>query len=136
MEKLIIEPGKRTPGIMLSPAENIFRIYGTSSPEDVRKMYYPVIEWFTRFMEEVMNEGISNFSDVNLLKFQIDLSYFNSSSAKFLADILTLIKKLPLSGIPVVVEWHYDEDDIELKETGVDFASLVEMDFTFVSKQS
>lgn len=136
MKTLIIEPGHRTPGIILSPEENIFRIYGTSSPEDVLIFYYPVLEWIHKLIEEIKNDRLKSFTDSNPLRFQIDLSYFNSSSAKFLADILKELKKLTLIGIPVVIEWHSDEDDIELKEAGEIFSELVKMEFTFIPNPS
>ena len=136
MQKLIIEPGHRTPGIILSPEENLFRIYGTSSPEDVRIFYYPVMEWIKRLIDEITNDRLKIFTDSNPLRFQIDLLYFNSSSAKFLADILKEMKKLSSIGIPVAIEWYCDEDDIELKEAGKIFSELVKMKFTFIPNPS
>lgn len=134
MEQLIIEPAHRTPGIRLSPDENIFYIRGTSSPEDVRKLYYPVIEWINAFIEEIKNGGYKTFNNENPLKFQVDLNYFNSSSAKFLFDILTALKKLPAMGVPVIVDWYYDNEDNDMKDGGAEFAELVEMEFNFIPK--
>jgi hypothetical protein len=136
MQKLLIEPAQRTPGIMFSPDENVFYIRGTSSPEDVRKLYYPVIEWMNKFVEEILKGELKTFNTENPLRFQIDLSYFNSSSAKFLFDLLSELKKLPPAGIPINVEWHYDEDDKDMKEAGVDFSQLVGVEFTFIPKPS
>jgi hypothetical protein len=119
---------------MFSPDENVFYIRGTSSPEDVRKLYYPVIEWQNKFVEEILKGELKNFNTENPLRFQIDLSYFNSSSAKFNFDMLSELKKLPSAGIPVNVEWHSDDDDKDMKEAGVDFSQLVGMEFTFIPK--
>lgn len=136
MEELIIEPERRTPSIRFSPNENVFYIRGTSSPEDVRKLYYPVIEWIKRFNEEILKSEIKTFNERNPLRFQFDLEYFNSSSAKFFFDMLMELKKLPLTGVPVSVEWYYDEEDADMKEAGVDFSNLIGMEFTFISKPS
>jgi hypothetical protein len=136
MEKLIVEQAPRTPGIRFSPDENVFYIRGTSSPENARILYYPVIEWINKFIAEILNGGFKTFNHDNPLRFQIDLSYFNSSSAKFLFDILTEFKKLPPAGFPVIVEWYYEEEDIDMKEAGVDFSNLLEMEFTFKTKHS
>ena len=133
MQKLIIDPGNRTPSIMLSPDENVFYIRGTSSPEDVRKLYYPVIEWINKFIEEILNDGFKTFNIENPLRFQFDLNYFNSSSTKFFFDMLTEFKKLPV-GFPFIVEWYYDQEDTDMKEAGVDFSKLLEMEFSFISK--
>lgn len=134
MQKLHISPTPNTPEIHFSLEENIFLIRGTSSPEDVRAMYYPVIAWIKNFVHDILKGELNNYSPENPLKFQIDLAYFNSSSAKFLFDIFLELKKISPSGIPVVVEWFYDEEDIDLKEAGFDIASLAGMEFTYVLK--
>ena len=134
MQKLFISPTPLTPEIHFSPEENIFMLRGTSSPEDVRALYYPVIEWIKTFINNVIKEEIKIFSPENPLKFQVDLDYFNSSSAKFLYDIFMELKRLSLSGIPIIVEWYHDDEDIDMKEAGSDLAFLAEMDFTYISK--
>lgn len=136
MQKLIIEPERRAPSIMLSPDENLFYIRGNSSPEDVRKLYYPVIEWINKFIEEILKSEFRPFNDENPLRFQFNLNYFNSSSAKFFFDMLVEFKKLSPAGIPVIVEWYYDEDDTDMKDAGVDLSKLLEMAFNFIPKHS
>jgi len=134
MQNLFIESTHSTPEITFSPAERIFRISGTSSPEDVRAMYYPVIEWMKIFVDDFLEGEYPFFTIESPLVFKIDLSYFNSSSAKFLFDILTELKRLNEAYKPVVVEWFYDIDDPEQEEAGIDLASLVEMNFKFIPK--
>ena len=58
MEKLYISPTRNTPEIHFSPLENIFLIRGISSPEDVRAMYYPVIEWVKILLMKFLKEKI------------------------------------------------------------------------------
>ncbi len=135
MEKLLISPTLTTPEIRFSVEENIFRISGTSSPEDVRALYYPVIEWIKLFVDNIVNGTIDKYSTENPVKFEIDLLYFNSSSAKFLYDIFSELKRIAPSGIPVIVEWYYEKDDHDLKEAGSDISLLAGMEFTFVPKE-
>ena len=134
MQKLYIEPTRVTPEINFSPSENIFIIRGNSSPEDVRAMYYPVIEWIKIFVEDALEGEFPQFSKSSPVRFQTDLEYFNSSSAKFFFDIFMELKRLILKDIPVVVEWYYDVEDVDQKEAGADISLLVEMDFTFQPK--
>jgi hypothetical protein len=134
MQKLYISPTPTTPEIHFSPEENIFLIRGTSSPEDVRAMYYPVIEWVKLFIDAILKGEFDNYSPENPLIFQTDLLYFNSSSAKFFYDIFSELKRLLPSGIPVVIEWFFEEEDIDLKEAGLDIALLVGMEFTYIPK--
>jgi len=134
MQKLFLKQTQTTPEINFSPAENVFVIRGTSSPEDVRALYYPVIEWTKIFVDDVLDGQLRIYKPGNPLNLSIDLSYFNSSSAKFLYDILAEMRRLSEAGIPVKVLWHHDEEDIDMKEAGSDIAQLVEMEFTYIPK--
>ena len=132
MKSLKFNADHNKPEIILSTEENIFRIAGKSAPEDVRELFYPVIEWLTEFAGELKTTNI--FSDAKPLVFKVDLAYFNSSSAKFLYDIFTILKEIGESKIPVVVEWHYDDEDIDLKEAGEDMALLSGLEFKYCAK--
>src|SRR5512133_1379117 len=115
MLRFFIEKTELSPEIHFSPDHNIFTINGNSAPEDVRALYYPVIEWIKVFVDDVMASRIKKFSRDNPLVFQIDLFYFNSSSAKFLFDIFSELKKLTANDIPVIIRWLFDEDDLDQK---------------------
>jgi len=134
MEKLFISRTTISPEIIFSPEEGLFQIRGTSAPEDVRALYYPVISWIKTFADSLIGGDSNHFSSDNPFTFHIELDYFNSSSAKFLYDIVFEMKRLPPAGIPVIIEWCYDKEDIDLLEAGQDISSLVEMEFRFVSK--
>ena len=135
MERLHIEKTISTPEIIFSPDENYFMIRGSSSPEDVRAMYYPVTDWIRNFVDEIISGRNKNYSSGKALIFQTDLSYFNSSSAKFFFDIFTELKRLIDNDIRVMVEWFYDEEDLDQKDAGADISLLVEMDFAFIPKK-
>jgi hypothetical protein len=136
MQELYIGPTGTTPEVHFAPREDTFLIRGISSPEDVRAMYYPVLEWITQFVEENISSGGRNrkYTIDSPLIFKVDLVYLNSSSAKFLYDIVLELKKLKPFRIPFIIEWFFDEDDTDLMEAGSDIASLAEMEFSFISK--
>jgi hypothetical protein len=134
MENLFISSTPTTPEIRLSVEENIFRISGTSRPEDVRALYYPVIDWFKLFVDNLIDGKIEKYSAENPFRFQVDLNYFNSSSAKFLYDIFIEIRRLHSSSVPVTIEWFYEHDDPDLQEAGSDLSILTEMQFIFIPK--
>ena len=136
MEILNIEPTHISPTIRFIPEKNDFSIIGKSAPEDVRALYYPVIDWMDKFGGEVLRGDYKIFNVTNPLTFRFDLNYFNSASAKFLLDILLSLKKIYEAGIPVVIEWHYEEDDIDMKEAGEDMSELVEMELKYIIKPS
>jgi hypothetical protein len=135
MEKLYIVPTSTTPEINFSPQENVFLIRGVSSPEDVRALYYPVIDWIKVYVNNLLEIENKKYTIESPFRFRTDLIYFNSSSAKFLYDIFQELKRLIPSGIPFVVEWVFDEEDIDLQEAGSDIASLVGMEFSYIAKK-
>jgi hypothetical protein len=135
MKSLFIPKTANTPEINFSPAENLFLIKGTSAPEDVRAMYYPVAEWIKILVDDILEGEYKVYSPENPLRMQTDLEYYNSSSAKFIYDIFAELKRLNDSGIPVIVDWIYDEEDLDQMEAGEDIALLVEMKFNFISKK-
>ena len=134
MEILNINPTHISPTIRFIPEKNDFSITGMSAPEDVRALYYPVIQWIEKFNSELQSGNIKIFNETNPLTLKIDLNYFNSASAKFLLDILLELKKIRESGTAVVVEWYYEEDDIDMKEAGEDISELVEMELKYIIK--
>ena len=121
-----------SPEIFLSPGENRFIISGNSAPEDVRGIYYPVLAWMKEFTSGVKKNN--TYTVWEPLVFKVDLEYFNSSSAKFLFDIFTQLKDLNNEGVPVVIEWHYDAEDSDLREAGEDLALLSEIEFKYCPK--
>lgn len=136
MQELYIGPTGETPEIHFSPEENIFLIRGVSSPEDVRALYYPVIEWIRKYIDYVLETDNKIYTSDSPLRLTTDMEYFNSSSAKFLYDIYLELKRLIPSGIPFIIEWVYYEEDIDLKEAGDDIALLADMEFSFIPKKS
>ncbi len=132
MKSLKIKATEYTPEIVLSPDENLFVISGRSSPEDVRGLYYPVIEWMEEYAFALKKENPYTEEKPLLLKF--DLEYFNSSSAKFLFDIFNVLKELKEEGIPIDIEWYYEEEDVDLREAGEDMALLSSLPFRYCPK--
>jgi len=136
IQKLYINPTNVTPEVNFSPEENIFFIRGISSPEDVRSLYYPVIEWVKKYIDDLLRVRSTGYTLKSPLKFSTDLLYFNSSTAKFLYDIFLELKRLIPSGIPFIIEWFYEEDDLDQKEAGSDISLLVGMEFSYIEKKN
>ena len=134
MQPLYTKATDTSPEILLSPQKNSFFIRGNSAPEDVRALYYPVIEWIKIFIDDILKGEFKSFNNENPFQFQIDLQYFNSSSAKFLYDIFLELKRLIPTAIPVVVEWIYEEGDMDMKEAGADISLLAGFDFNYIQK--
>ncbi len=134
MEKLYIKSSEYIPEITLSPSDNVFSIKGISRPENIRLIYEPVIGWMTEY-RNVLAEDHSVYSEQKPFILKLDLEYFNSSTVKFLFDIIRIVKSMKEEGTPVVIQWIYESDDQDCREAGEDLASLAEIDFMFVERQ-
>ena len=133
MKNLIINATEFCPEIILDHQNKIFSIKGNSRPEDVREIYFPVVEWINNY-RLFIKEEINYFTEDDPLVFQFDLDYFNSSSAKFLFDIVEALKQLKEDGTKIGIAWIWDEEDIDMREAGEDLEYLAEIDFAFISK--
>jgi len=133
MEALIIEQTETCPGLTFDPAKNIFEISGVSRPEDVRSFYYPVIEWLGKFKTEVIEEKRFAYDKDHPLDFNIKFTYFNSSSAKFLFDILSELHDLHKEGLAVKIYWFFKERDDDLREAGEEMSEMLGMTFNYVA---
>lgn len=126
MDSLIIEATEDSPKVVFDTNTNRFTISGESRPENAGKFYTPVINWIVKF-EESLVAGTSA-----PLVFIFRLDYFNSTSAKYIMDILLVLKKFVDDGHKVNIEWHYDKRDDDMLDAGNEFSDTVDMKFDFV----
>lgn len=129
MKTLLFEPSDTTPKILFDPNKLYFEISGHSRPEDVRAFYKPVITWLKEFGLAISNKEIS--PDITL-EFNFKMIYFNSSSAKFILDVLVEINKIHLGGSEAQINWFYDDGDDDMLEVGEDLSDMVDFEFNYV----
>ncbi len=132
MEPLIIEATDKTPGIILDPYNDLFEISGNSRPEDVREFYYPVANWLVEFEKEVLDIKAIKFDKKHPLNFNFKMNYFNSSSAKFLYDVMSKLVRFHENGHVIRILWYFDEDDEDMKYAGEEMSELLEVPFQFI----
>ncbi len=132
MEILNIAPTENSPMVILDPFSLNFVIEGESRPENVGKFYEPIIQWLKQF-HSVLFWQKSKYEASAKIVFDFKMNYFNSTSAKYLLDILRLIDMCHADGCSVVINWHYDQRDEDMKESGEEFAELIDADFQFVA---
>lgn len=130
MNALIIKETLATPRIEFDVAKNNFELQGCSRPEDVRDFYAPIIKWLTEFKDSVdENFKAKHAEDPMVFKFKFD--YFNSSSAKFILDILVLINQIHSQGLKMRIDWYFDENDDDMKEVGEELSEVVDFQFEY-----
>ncbi len=134
MERLEFNKDTFSPEIILDHDNKVFSIKGNSRPEDVREIYFPVVKWLHDYRLFLKNNAANHFTEDDPLIFQFDLEYFNSSSAKFLFDIVEALKQISEDGVNLEVAWMWDEEDTDMKEAGEDLSYLAEIDFAYITK--
>lgn len=132
MNPLILQASNTTPQVEFKPSERKLTISGYSRPENVRDFYVPILNWLENFYNE-LTEKKSKSENTQPIEFQFKLVYFNSSSAKFLYDIIIILNQIQNAGIPVTINWYYDKEDSELREAGEDLSELAQVPFNFIT---
>ena len=64
-----------------------------------------------------------------------NMSYYNTSSSKYLIQVLKSVKHVMEYGVTLTVEWHYEEGDDKMMEDGEDLAEAVEMQFEYIEEE-
>ena len=132
MEALIVNGTEFSPTIIFDPTTLKFELSGESRPENSGKFYEPVIKWIEQY-ESVLFWQKNKFEKQHKIIFEIKLEYFNSVSAKYIMEILTLLNKFYSAGYDVQVKWYYDQLDTDMKESGEEFAKLLKIPFEVIS---
>lgn len=116
MKNIKLEGTKRTPSIELDYEKGLIKITGRSIPENTWKFYKPYIEWIKEYTTKTPNESTKVF---------IKLEYCNSSSSKYILEILQIVDDLASTQHPVFFEWHHADNDEDMEEIGQDLASFL-----------
>lgn len=113
MRKLHIRPYKDSPEIIFDPDANLFSIKGICHPENVTKFFQPVMEWLDEYKQFL--DKSKTTKDIKLVIF---FRYFNSATYKYLITLLQKFHEFTDIGCTLFVDWHYETDDEEMKESG------------------
>ena len=120
-----------SPAVDFNLETRVLEISGYSRPENVRDFYLPIIQWLDELNAIQMNNRSMNIS-VEPFIFKFKFIYFNSSSAKFIYDIIILLNGFQKDGFPIKIYWYYDADDDELREAGEELSDMANVPFFYV----
>ena len=111
---MIFEAGQRTPQVEFTATSCLIR--GECYPENISEWSDPVL----KALEECVGNDESEFV------VDIELYYFNSSSAKFLFDFFESLEESAEGGKSIVINWRYRAEDDTMQEAGEDFQEDME----------
>ena len=123
MDNIFIEGSKQTPEIKFIAESGELEIKGRSIPENTFDFFNPVLIWLEEYAKNPAKKTIV----------KVNLEYFNTSSSKYILEILKRVKNVMNDGHDVLVEWYYEEDDEEMMETGEDYEDVSGLPFSLIS---
>jgi hypothetical protein len=125
MATLHLSRTEKTPEVTFDTEAGLFDLRGCSIPEDADKFYAPLFDFMERYSQAPAPQTTVRLA----------LEYFNSSSSKYILDLLRLIDDVHASGkATVALEWYFEPDDLDMQEAGQDYKSLLEMPVRLIAR--
>ena len=89
------------------------------------------------FFTSIINDLKVNLSECKKnIKLEIDLVYFNTRSSRYLMEIFNLCRDITtLNGYSVSVDWYYEEDDLDMQDTAIDYQNITKIPFKTISRE-
>ncbi|MEW5729444.1 MAG: DUF1987 domain-containing protein [Pseudomonadota bacterium] len=112
MENLAIPATERSPEVDFDFTAGRLSLKGESYPEDASAVFGPLFSALDRFLAEPGPD----------VRFDLELIYFNSSSAKALMNMFQMLERAAEAGRRVTVNWIFAAEDETMKEFGEDFS--------------
>lgn len=122
MENIVIEGTSTTPAVKFFPKLGKFELSGRSIPENAAEFFKPLLDSLEQY---TAGEAISP------TQLDIRLEYYNTASSRCLLDIFKRMDILKKNGIEVIINWHFEEDDDDMRDAGEYYQTLVSINFNF-----
>ena len=123
MDNLVLEKTSDRLGVNFDASTGILELAGSSYPENTIEFFEPVINWINQYMLEITGKITMN----------LKLDYLNSSSVKFVSDIIDKLALYHKSGAEVEVNWYFNEDDEDIEEMGMDLKEETKLPFNLIA---
>jgi hypothetical protein len=119
MEKFVIEKAPKIPRVDFDPVSGKLLLEGRSNPENARELFTPMIAW--------MDDYIRQPAEVTELT--INLELFNTSTSKYIMELMRKIRWLADNDRKFRVVWKYEDDDEEMLDTAEAYEMMTGLRF-------
>lgn len=123
--KIEIEATELTPYVLLDSEKGLIKMEGYSYPDSPFIFYTDIIDWFRAYCARLPEETNVSFG----------FYYVNSTSVKFINEILKQMDKLADAGKRTMVTWYMRPDDEDIEQLGLELKGLHHVPFTFLTKE-
>ena len=124
MIKINIEETVDSPAVIIDEEIGLVEISGNSTMENPVAFYQGLFNHLTKFIEEKDKTLDINFR----------LAYFNTSSSKWIFQMLKILEGAYKNGKTLNINWFCEEDDEVMLEAGEDYHSLLKMPFHIIEE--
>lgn len=134
MESIQIQQTNSTIGVILNYEKHFLEFSGDSRPENVRDFFDPIMVWINEYKNYVY--FLSNESSHSIIiKVDFKFEYFNSSSAKYIVDIIKTLNSIVVSNNKIVLNlnWCYEKEDNDILDSGKEFIKITEIPMNLIS---
>ncbi len=126
MEGVYQKGNHKIPDVSFNPETGVFELKGSSIPENSGAVYEPIIEFLKEYKEQPKETTT----------FNVALSYFNTSSSKWILNILRLLKEIiTKKKSEVVINWYYEPEDEEMLEAANDYHSILNLPINTIEQK-
>ena len=123
MDIMEIPAAAKTPFIKIDLNLGVFEIKGKSIPENAKLFYSSLFDKLEEYAKKPAPQTVLN----------IQMDYFNTSSAKAIVDVFKKLERLNQSGASkTTINWYHDADDEDMIEAGKGYQSIIKTDFNLV----
>ena len=123
-QALKIEASPTSFGIEFKGSEGLLRFLGNSYPENAVDFFQPLLQWVHDYVRIPRKHTLVEFR----------VNYFNTSSSKYLFQIMEFICAFHAKGNPVKVIWVSNEENNEMLDTWHEIMGELEMDYEVKSQ--
>lgn len=119
LQDLRIEASPASFGVEFLNAEGLMRFSGNSYPENAVDFFQPLLQWVQDYVRFPHKQTLVEFR----------VNYFNTSSSKYLFQILEILSGLSAKGHTVEVVWVSTDENQEMLETWREIVGELELEY-------
>ena len=124
---MILEKTYSTPKVIINKEKFEINFEGASFPDNSNDFYLPIKKELKSFFENFKKENIKIICKFTLL---------NSTSTKYIFDILKMANDFSILGQNINVDWYYEEGDEDMDWDGCSFKkSFLSLYFKIIKVQ-
>jgi hypothetical protein len=122
MENFTINGKLFIPSVNFNAETHLLEIGGESYHEFTKEFYQPIMEWLKNYLAIPENTIVFNFK----------MNYYNTSSSRRFLEIFDMLEDYHTNkNGHVTVNWYYQAGDLDMLESGEEYAEDVGLPFNF-----